>query len=76
MANNTLFISQLCERYPFTTKHMDKIDTIENLHLKFLIWRSMENLVYGERRHINYEYKLNDSIIHIYELFKNPRNNT
>ena len=52
---------------------MDKIDTIETLHLKFLIWRSMENLVYGERRHINYEYKLNDSIIHIYISYSKMR---
>ena len=55
MTNNTLFISQLREKYPFITKHMDKIDPIEKLHLKFLIhqvyilklliWPSMDNLV-------------------------------
>ena len=36
MTNKTLFINQLRDKYPFITKHMDKIDPIEKLHLKFL----------------------------------------
>ena len=52
--NKTLFISQLCEKYPFITKHMDKIDPIEKLHLKFfksilgMHFKVTNLLVYGE----------------------------
>ena len=33
---NLFGLSQLLEKYPYITKHMDKIDPIEKLHLKFL----------------------------------------
>ena len=54
MTNKTLFINQLRDNYPFITKHMDKIDPIEKLHLKFLksilgVHSKATNLaVYGE----------------------------
>ena len=54
MTNKTLFINQLRDKYPFITKHMDKIDPIEKLHLKFLksilgVHSKATNLaVYGE----------------------------